>query len=96
MKRRYPKNLNHSRVETYKVTHNPRYNNFLISKDYIHERELKFIYNENGTTVEKIIPMAYLGPHLQQKMFFHKDEFLLKRVFRGTAYSVKQNIVFNY
>lgn len=93
--RKYP--LNHSRVEHYRVTQNGRYNNFIICPDYLGENELKFVYDDaEGNTIEKIIPVSYIGPHLKQKLFFYKDEFLLKKQFRGVAYEVKADIIFNY
>ena len=90
------KNLNHKRVDTYKVTFNPRYNNFIIGQDYIFEETLKFIYEEDGKKIEKYIPLKYIGPYLQKKMFWHVDEQTLKYEFRGAAYSVKAEIIFNY
>lgn len=90
------RNLNHKRVEVYKVTYNPRFNNFIIAQDYLFENIIKFIYEVNGKKIEKYIPMKYIGPYLQKKMFWHTDEQTLRREFRGAAYSVKADVIFNY
>ena len=88
--------LNHARVEYYRVTHNPGHNNFLIRPDYLFENALKFVYEKNGETIEKIISVPYIGPYLKKKMFWEYDEALLKKVFHGVAYSVPEQIIFNY
>lgn len=88
--------LNHSKVSVYRVTHNPNHNNFLISPKLLQENILKFVYNDNGNVVEKLIPLEYVGPHLKYKLFFHTDELTLKREFRGEAYSINADIIFNF
>lgn len=88
--------LNHSRVEHYKITHDGVHPNFLIHPDYLFEKELKFVYNNGSEAVEKIIPLKYIGPHLRKKMFWTRDELTMKREFRGVAYSIPEEVVFNY
>ena len=51
---------------------------------------------DNGNVVEKLIPLEYVGPHLKYKLFFHTDELTLKREFRGEAYSINADIIFNF
>ena len=96
MKKRYRNSYNHARVETYKVTWRPGYKNFIIHPHYLHEENLKFVYEVEGKQVEKVIPVTYLGPHLKTRMFFSKDEATLFREFRGWAYEIPEEIVFNY
>lgn len=88
--------MTHKRVLTYKVTHNPAYNNFLISPRLLFEDVIEFVYDDCGTTVRKNIPMKYLGPFLKKKMFFHTDEITLKREYKGEAYYVDENVIYEY
>ena len=89
--------LNHSRVQTYRVTHNPGHHNFLISPRLLHEKNLRFIYSdESNRDVEKLIPVDYLRPHLKYKRIFHKDEKTLRYEFRGEAFEVDEKIIFEY
>ena len=44
--------LNHKRVSTYRVTHNERYNNFMVQPNLIYEDEILFVYNENGAEIQ--------------------------------------------
>ena len=88
--------LNHSRVSTYRVTHNPGHHNFLISPRLLHERVLKFIYRKHNSTETKIIPLEYIGKYLKYKRIFHYDEVDLKAEYRGEAYEIDENIIFEY
>lgn len=96
MKRRYPRSLNHSRVDVYKVSKRTKHHNFVISPQYLHEETLRFVYEENGETFEKIIPLSYLGPHLHYVPFYSINDFTLCREYRGGAYFVKEEVIFNY
>lgn len=84
--------LNHCRVAVYRVTHNPGHHNFLISPRLLHEKTLRFIYGDEV----KLVPVEYIGPHLKYKRIFHKDEQTLQYEFRGEAYEIDENIIFNY
>ncbi len=94
MRRNY--NLNHSRVKFYKVSKRTKHNNFVISPQYLHEENLKFVYEENGETIEKIIPLSYLGPNLKYVPFYSLNDFTLRREYRGGAFFVKEEVIFNY
>ena len=61
-------------MSTYRVTHNPKHHNFLISPRMLHEDTLKFIYRNDGVDVVKFVPVMYLGKHLKFKNIFHIDE----------------------
>lgn len=88
--------LNHTRVSVYRVTHNQNHNNFLISPRLLQETVIRFKYVINGVEIEKKVPLEYIGPHLKYKRFFHTDEYTLKKEFRGEAYSIDADIIFNY
>ena len=94
MRRNY--NLNHSRVEFYKVSKRTKHHNFVISPQDLHEENLRFVYEDNGETIEKIIPLSYLGPNLKYIPFYSLNDFTLRREYRGGAYFVKEDIIFNY
>lgn len=94
MRRNY--NLNHSRVEFYKVSKRTKHHNFVISPQYLYEENLRFVYENNGETVEKIIPLSYLGPNLKYVPFYSLNDFTLRREYRGGAYFVKEDVIFNY
>lgn len=82
----------------YKITHNPKYNNFLISPDYIKERELKFVYKDpQGNTIEKIIPLEYLGPNLRSFRLKDKwDPELEIYKYMGYVYFVNEKLIYDY
>ena len=94
MRRNY--NLNHSRVEFYKVSKRTKHHNFVISPQDLHEENLRFVYEDNGETIEKIIPLSYLGPNLKYVPFYSLNDFTLRREYRGGAYFVKEDVIFNY
>lgn len=94
MRRNY--NLNHSRVKFYKVSKRTKHRNFVISPQYLHEENLRFVYDNNGEIVEKIIPLSYLGPNLKYVPFYSLNDFTLRREYRGGAYFVKEEVIFNY
>lgn len=94
MRRNY--NLNHSRVEFYKVSKRTKHHNFVISPQYLHEENLRFVYEENGEIIEKIIPLSYLGPKLHYVPFYSLNDFTLRREYRGGAFFVKEEVIFNY
>ena len=94
MRKKYS-SLNHSRVDIYKVTHNPKYHNFLISPRLLFEKTLNFVYTEDGHSHKKTVPLSVIGPHLKKKMFFHTDEQTLMRQYKGEAYYIDENIIFN-
>ena len=86
---------NHHRVETFKVTYNPVYKNFLIGENYLYEKELLFVYNKDGKIVEKKIPLKYIGPFLKLRKMMRRDEDDVLR-YRGMAYEVLPEAIFNY
>lgn len=88
--------LSHSRVPTYRVTHNQKHHNFLISPSLLHEDTLKFIYRNDDIDVVKFMPVMYLGKHLKFKKIFHIDEVDLKAEYRGEAYEIDENLIFEY
>ena len=88
--------LNHSRVEYYRITHDGVHNNFLIHPDYLFEKALKFVYEDNGETIEKIIPVSKIGRYLKTKTFWGRDEMTLKSEYRGYAYMIDDKIIFRY
>ena len=83
-------------MSTYRVTHNQKHHNFLISPRPLHEDTLKFIYRNDGVDVVKLVPVVYLGKHLKFKKIFHIDEVDLKAEYRCEAYEVDENIIFEY
>lgn len=87
---------NHHRVEVFKVTHNKQYNNFLIGQNYLYEKELLFVYDKDGQHFEKRVPLKYIGPHLKQRKLMHYNENDLKFEYRGMAFEVPPEIIFNY
>ena len=89
--RRYT--LSHLRASTYRVTHNPKHRNFLISPRLLHEDILKFIYRNDDVDVVKFVLVMYLGKHLKFKKIFNIDEVDLKAEYRG---EVDENIIFEY
>ena len=83
-------------MSTYRVTHNPKHHNFLISPRLLHEDILKFIYRNDGVDVVKFVPVVYLGKYLKFKKIFHIDEVGLKAEYRGEAYEIDENLIFEY
>lgn len=67
----------------------------------LHEDTLKFIYRNDGVDVVsvdvvKFVPVVYLGKHLKFKKIFHIDEVDLKAEYRGEAYEIDENLIFEY
>jgi len=92
---KYIKNLNHSRVSIYTVTHNEKYRNFLISPDYLYEQKLKFVYERYGKHIEKIIDVAQIGKYLKYFKIFKRDDETLSWEYRGEVYEIKEDVIFN-
>lgn len=79
----------------YTVTHNERYNNFLISPKFLFENRLKFVYNENGSTIEKIVPLKKIGPYIKSRKFFKYDSNIDRYDFNGWAYEIPAHVIFS-
>ena len=94
--RRRKHELNHSKVENYRVTYNEIYKDFLMSPDYIHEDNLLFVYKDGDTLVNKIIPVKEVMQHVKIRRFFEYDYDRAMRKFKGTAYEVSEDFVFKY
>ena len=91
------RNLNHKRVDTYRVTHNERYNNFMIHPDLIYEDEILFVYKENGVEIQKKIPTRdAMKLVVKDKSFFSFDRELNRRLYKGHAYVVPEEAIFLY
>ena len=94
--RRYSNKFNHIRVNIYKVTHNARYHNFLVNPNYINEDELKFVYKENGETIEKVIPTTYwINKSKFGAMWKYDEETMISRKC-GYVYYIKEEDIFDY
>jgi hypothetical protein len=78
----------------YKVTHNERFNNFLISPKFIFEESLNFVYTDNGNTIEKVIPLKKIGPYLKTRKFFKYDSDVDRFDYNGWAYEVPASVIF--
>lgn len=90
-------NLNHAKVGTYRVTMNERFNHhFLISPNYIFENEIMFVYNDNGSEIQKKIPTKDIIQHCTIKKFFGRDSETLRAKYNGYVYEVSADIVKNY
>ena len=83
-------------TQFYKTTFYPQYHNFLMSRNHIFEKALKFVYNKDGKTITKIIPTTYLGPYLKHKSLFKWDDELLKYDWKGCVYAIPEEVIFNY
>ena len=82
-------------TQFYKITHNPNYHYFLISPKLIdNENVLKFVYSREGKTIEKLIHVNTIGPHLNFRRMYKWDEALLVNVPNGYVYYVDENVVF--
>jgi tRNA A58 N-methylase Trm61 len=63
----------------------------------IFDNELLFVYEDNDETIEKLIPVKDLGPHLSFTKFKDiEDEngSIIKKT--GGAYAVNEKVIFNY
>lgn len=91
------RNLTHKRVATYRVTHNERYNNFMVQPDLIYEDELLFVYNENGAEVQKKIPTKdVMRLVVKDKAFFKYDYGTNRSLYKGHAYVIPADSIFKY
>ena len=92
------KNLNHAKVNYYRVTQNPNYDFFAISPDYLFEDKLRFVYMLNGIKHEKIVPLTHIGRYLSKKpkKLIWYDYFLEEKVYRGEFYTLPVNVIYNY
>lgn len=90
------KRLNHKKVDTYRVTYNEIYKDFLMSSDYIYEDKVMFVYKDGTEVVNKIIPIKDVMQHATIRRFFKYDEELASRKFKGSAYDINPSFVFNY
>ena len=92
-----PNSLNHARVPIYRCTQNKQFNNFLMCPSYIHEKEVLFVYEFAGQHIEKPIPTDALGPAIVRlRKFFAKDAIDLPAEYRGEAYEISPEFVYNY
>ena len=90
------KRLNHKKVDTYRVTYNEIYKDFLMSSDYIYEDKVMFVYKDGTEIVNKIIPIKDVMQHATIRQFFKYDEELASRKFKGSVYDINPSFVFNY
>lgn len=91
------RNLNHARVNTYRVTMNERFDHhFLISPSLIFENEIMFVYNDNGTEIQKSIPTKDIIRHCTVMKFFGRDPETLHAKYNGYAYEVSADVIKNY
>ena len=44
----------------------------------------------------KFVPVMYLGKHFKFKKISHIDEVDLKAEYRGEAYEIDENLIFEY
>ena len=77
------------------VTHNERYSNFLISPKFLFEDALKFVYKENNTTVEKVVPLKKIAPYLKSRRFFKYDSNIDRYDFNGWSYEIPAHVIFS-
>lgn len=83
-------------VQFHRVTKNPLYNNFIIAKSYISDDVIKFVYEEDGVTVEKLVPTTYWIQHCREKIMWKDDELTLKKKYSGMAYEIKAEPIFAF
>lgn len=89
--------LNHKRVSTYRVTHNERYDNFMINPNLIYEDDILFVYNEDGVEIQKKIPTKEVMRLVaKDKAFFKYDDATNRSLYKGHAYVIPAERIFNY
>lgn len=88
--------MSRKRVEFYAIKHYPNKHNFIISPKLIHEESLKFIYEQNGEHIEKIVPVKVIGPFLVGFPINKWDEDLREYQYKGFVYAVNEKIIFKY
>ena len=85
------------RTNYYKVTHNEKYNNFMISPKLLFEEYLNFVYKDSSNKeVSKISSTKEIGPHLKYKKLFSRDADNSILEFKGISYTIPSDFVFNY
>ena len=74
------RSVKNRRVNNYTITLNPHFDSFAISPAFLYEKALKFVYELNGETIEKVVP---IGEDMIE--FYPYDGGVIKQEWHSTA-----------
>lgn len=91
------RSVKNRRVNYYTITLNPHFDSFAISPTFLYEKALKFVYELNGETIEKVVPMTYIGPKLgKARHIYHNDPLTGDKEYCGFFYTIIKKFIIDY